>query len=120
MAGETVDVGVPVLGGGERADVAAGAEVRAVADEQDRADRLVERAQGVADDGQRLVVQRAVAAPRDPAAQDPALVAHGIAHRTPSLRSVGFAGHCLEGALASSRAGRRCCVDDSLASSLMG
>ena len=42
------------------------------------------------------------------------------AHRTPSLRSVGFAGHCAESALASSRAGRGRCADDSLASSLIG
>ena len=38
-----------------------------------------------------------------------------LTHRTPSLRSVGFAGHCADGALASSRASRQRCIDCSLA-----
>ena len=42
------------------------------------------------------------------------------AHRSPSLRSAGFAGRCVDCTLASSRAGRGRCDTDSLASSLTG
>ena len=85
VLGEAADVRAPVLGARRtRCTSPPVQKLGAVADHSDGADLgRIGAVQRVGDEGQRVAVERAVAAPRDAQPQHPPLADDGVAHAPP-------------------------------------